>query len=119
MSTVKSKLKKGDLVMVIAGGHKTKRPNKGKVGKILRFVGEEKERVVVEGLNFVSRHQRARTSAEQSGKIPKEAPIHISNVRYYVEKLKKPVKLKVSTMTDGKKVRGYLDPSTKKFVQIA
>jgi hypothetical protein len=37
---------------------------------------------------------------------------------YYVEKLKKPVRLVKSLSADGKRVRGYKDPSTKKFVQI-
>lgn len=115
----KTKLRVGDLVMVIAGGHKEKRPNKGKVGKLLRFVGKEKDRVIVEGVNLVTRHQKARTPGAQSAKIQKEASIDLSNVMFYVETLKKPVKVKMSLRSDGKKVRGYIDPSTKKFTEIA
>lgn len=110
-------LKKGDPVMIITGGSADKRLNKGKVGKLLRFVGGQ-ERVVVEGLNFVTRHQRPTAPNKPSGKIPKEASIHVSNVMYYVEKLKRPVRIKHKLLDDGRKVRGYLDPTTKEFVTI-
>lgn len=115
-------LRKGDLVMVIAGGNNTTRPNKGKVGKILRFVGKNKERVVVEGLNFVSRHLKARGPQQQAGKIAVEGSIHTSNVMLYIEKLKKPVRVKMKQLENGKRVRGYTDKSAKKgvdsFVQL-
>ena len=107
---INSPLKSGDLVMVIAGGNKEKRANKGKVGKILRFEGKSKDRVVLEGINMVTRHQRATQPGQQAGKIQKEASIHISNVMYYVEDLKKPVRLKHQFLEDGTKVRGYLHP---------
>lgn len=116
MGTKSSSLKKGDMVMVIAGGNKSKRPNKGKVGRITRMVGDD--RVVVEGVNLFTRHQRATRPGMASGKIQKEASMHISNVMYYVEKLKRPVRLSHSVLNDGKKVRGYRDPKTKSFVQI-
>ena len=111
----KHNLKRGDTVMVIAGGNNQTRPNKGKTGKILRFVGE---RAIVEGLNFVSRHQRQSGPNKPSGKVPKEAPIHVSNLMFYAEKLKRPVRIKHKTLSDGTKVRGYLDPKSKEFVQI-
>ena len=114
----RSSLKKGDMVMVIAGGHKKKRPNKGRVGKLLRFVGENEDRVIVEGVNVMIRHQRATGPNKPSGKISREMSIHISNVMYDADKAKKPVRLKSSTLGDGKKVRGYTDPKTKEFVQI-
>jgi len=110
-------LRKGDLVMVIAGGHKIKRPNKGQVGKILAFVGDAKDRAIVEGLNMLTKHLKQTAPGKPSGKIKKEAGIHISNLMFYVEKLKKPVRLKVGTLQDGKKVRGYKDESGQ-FVQI-
>ncbi|MBN8547805.1 MAG: 50S ribosomal protein L24 [Deltaproteobacteria bacterium] len=112
----KHTLKKGDLVMVIAGGNAKKRPNIGKTGKIVRFVGAE--RAVVEGVNFMTRHQRQTGPNKPSGKISTEASIHISNLMFYVEKIKLPVRLKHKTLADGKKVRGYLDKKTKEFVQI-
>ena len=116
---VNSVLKAGDSVMVIAGGHKQKRPNKGKVAKILRFAGKKKDRVVLEGVNIVTKHQRATQPGQQGGRIQKEAPIHVSNVMYYVEELKRPVRLKHSTLEDGTKVRGYMHPEKNEFVQLA
>ena len=115
---ISTALKVGDPVMIISGGHKEKRPNKGKVGKIVSFSGDKRERVVVEGLNFITKHQRATTPQQTSGKIQKPAAVHISNVMYYVEKLSKPVRLTFSVLEDGKKVRGYLDPEKKEFVQL-
>lgn len=114
----KSRLKVGDLVMIVAGGNKKKRPLKGKTGKILRFVGSEKQRVIIEGLNHSTHHERPRSATEKGGKIQKEAPISTSNVMYYVEKLKAPVKLTTQVLKDGKKVRGYIDPKSKQFTQI-
>ena len=113
-----SRLKTGDVVIVISGGNKNKRPIKGKTGKILRFVGEDRQRVIVEGLNMVTRHTRPTTPNKPSGKIQREAALHVSNVMYYVEKLKKGMRLKTMTLADNKKVRGYVDPKTKNFVQL-
>lgn len=111
-------LKKGDTVMVIAGGHKIKRPNKGKVGRIMGFTGKNKDRVIVEGVNLMKRHQRETVPGKPHGIIQKEAGVHLSNVMYYADKLKKPVRLKYSLLADGKKVRGYIHPETSKFEQI-
>lgn len=115
---VPTALKKGDVVMVIAGGNKNKRPLKGQVAKIKAIVGDKNDRVVLEGLNLYTKHKKAVAPGEESGKIQVERPMHISNVMYYVEKLKKPVRLVKSTLADGKRVRGYKDPLSKKFVQI-
>lgn len=115
---IPTSLKKGDLVMVIAGGNKNKRPLKGQVAKIKAIVGDKNDRVVLEGLNLYTKHKKALAPGQESGKIQVELPIHISNVMYYVEKLKKPVRLVKSTLADGKRVRGYKDPSSKKFIQI-
>lgn len=117
MSKMGRMLKKGDPVMVIAGGSGDKRLNKNKTGKILRFLADQ-QRVVIEGLNFMTRHQRQTQPNQPSGKIPREAGIHISNVMYYVEKLKRPVRIKHKQLEDGRKVRGYLDPETKEFVTV-
>lgn len=104
--------------MVIAGGHQKKRPIKGRVGKLVKFVGHERQRAIVEGLNMVTRHQKAKGPGTSAARIQKEAPIHVSRLMYYVEKLKRPVRLKHSVLTDGTKVRGYSDPSTKQFIQL-
>lgn len=112
-------LRKGDPVMIIAGGNKKKRPIKGQVGKILRFVGTDRQRAIVEGLNLVVRHTRARGPNQQSGKVQKEAPIHVSRLMYFVEKAKRPVRLRSNVLEDGTKVRGYRNKGEKTFVQLA
>ena len=118
MKKSEKKLKKGDMVMVVAGGNKKKRPIKGKVGKILSFVGEARDRVLIEGVNMVTKHQRSKGPDKPAAKVTKEAPMHISNVMYYVEILQKPVKLCTRALEDGRRVRGYKHPETDKFVQI-
>lgn len=115
---VPTSLKKGDSVMVIAGGNKNKRAIKGQVAKIKAIVGDRNDRVVLEGLNLFTKHKKAAAPGQEGGKIQVERPVHISNVMYYVEKLKRPVRLVKSTLADGKRVRGYKDPTTKQFVQI-
>jgi len=113
-----SYLKKGDLVMVIAGGNKEKRPVKGKTGRIIGFSGKNNDRVLVEGLNMIKRHQRATAPGQSSKIIQKEAGVHVSNVLFYADKLNRPVRLKMKFLEDGRKVRGYLDPASKEFVQV-
>ena len=115
---VPTSLKKGDSVMVIAGGNKNKRALKGQVAKIKAIVGEKGDRVILEGLNLFTRNKRATRPGEEGGKVQVEKSVHISNVMYYVEKLKKPVRLAKSASADGKRVRGYKDPSSKKFVAL-
>jgi large subunit ribosomal protein L24 len=104
--------------MVIAGGNKQKRALKGQVAKIKAIVGDKGDRVILEGLNLYTRHKKATAPGEEGGKVQVEKSVHISNVMYYVEKLKRPVRLCKSTLADGKRVRGYKDPSSKKFVQL-
>ena len=69
----KFKIKSGDTVKVIAGDHKG---SEGKVVKILK----DKDRVVVEGVNMVSKHTKPSAANPQGGIVKKEAPLHISNV---------------------------------------
>ncbi len=72
---IKTKLKKNDLVKVVAGN------SKGATGKIL-FIDREKGRVIVEGVNIVSKHQRPTQKNPNGGILKREAPIAISNVMY-------------------------------------
>jgi large subunit ribosomal protein L24 len=69
----KLKIKKGDQVMVITG------ESKGQKGRVLE-VNREKERVLVEGINMVSKHTKPNAKAPQGGILKKEAPVHISNL---------------------------------------
>jgi large subunit ribosomal protein L24 len=70
-----SKIKKDDLVQVITG------KDKGKSGKVLS-VDTKNNRVLVEGVNMVSKHSKPSMTNQQGGIIEKEAPIDISNVMY-------------------------------------
>lgn len=98
-----ARIKKGDTVIVITG------KDKGKIGKVLRVLPRE-NRVVVEGVNIVKRHQKA-TSTRQGGIIEKEAPIHISNVMLYDQKTGKRTRVKV-VIKDGKKLRQAVHSDT-------
>lgn len=90
-------MKKGDLVKVIAG------KEKGKTGKIMKIL-REKDKVIVEKLNFVKRHQRP-TAKVKGGIVEKEGPIHVSNVAYMCNKCDAPVRIGFKVLEDGKKVR--------------
>jgi large subunit ribosomal protein L24 len=92
------KLRKGDTVMVIAGD------DKGKTGRVLA-VDSEKNRVLVEKVNFVKRHTKARGQGQQGGILEKEAPIAISNVLLYDAKAGKGVRVGTRKTKDGKRER--------------
>ncbi|OON97455.1 MAG: 50S ribosomal protein L24 [Epulopiscium sp. Nele67-Bin005] len=91
---MKTKLKKGDNVIVMTG------KCKGEQGKVT-FIDRKKGRVLVDGINMITKHQKPNAMG-QGGLIEKEAPLHISNVMYSHEG--KPVRLGVD-IQDGQKVR--------------
>lgn len=70
----KQKIRKGDDVKVIAG------KDKGKTGRVLQMVSE-KDRIIVEGVNVITRHIKPRPGIRQGGRVQQEASIHISNVQ--------------------------------------
>ena len=70
------KIRKGDTVQVIAGD------DRGKTGRVLA-IDWDKQRVLIERVNLVKRHPKARRQGVQSGIIEKEAPVHLSNVLVY------------------------------------
>lgn len=90
-------VKKNDTVMVITG------KDKAKTGKVLSMV-PKKDGVLIEGINIVKRHAKARGS-EQGGILEKEAPVHISNVALFCAKCNKPVRTRITVLEDGKKAR--------------
>lgn len=69
----KFKIKSGDTVKVIAGDHK------GSEGKVLQII-KDQDRVLVEGVNLVSKHTKPSAQNPQGGIVKKEAALHISNV---------------------------------------
>jgi large subunit ribosomal protein L24 len=97
------RIKTDDEVIVIGG------KDRGKRGKVLR-VDPKKNRVYVEGLNIVKRHQRpqqvagAQRNEQVGGVIEKEGPIHISNVMLLDPKDNKPTRIGVQ-VEDGKRFR--------------
>ncbi len=97
MQAQKFHVAKGDTVMVITGKEKSKT---GTVQKVL----PKKNGVIVEGLNMVKRHVRARGN-EAGGIVEKEAPLHISNVQLYCPKCAKPVRTKITVLENGDKQR--------------
>ena len=90
-------VKKGDTVVVIAG------KDRGKTGKILTAMPKN-NRVVVEGVNIVIKHQKPTQQVQQGGRIEQEGSIHVSNVMLYSEKDKKGVRVG-HKIDNGKKVR--------------
>ena len=80
------RLKKDDTVLVIAGRER------GKTGRILRVVSET-GRVVVERVNMIKRHQKARSAQQPGGIIEREAPLHASNVMLLCGKCSKPTRV--------------------------
>ncbi|HCZ05690.1 MAG TPA: 50S ribosomal protein L24 [Thermotogae bacterium] len=91
------KVKKGDLVKVIAG------KDKGKEGKVLRVIPKE-NKVIVENVRIVKRHQRPTQRLREGGIIEREAPIDASNVMVICPSCNKPTRIGYRFMEE-KKVR--------------
>lgn len=92
------KIRKNDTVLVIAG------KDKGKKGKVRKAMPKE-QKVIVEGVNMIKRHSKARGVARQAGIIELEAPIHVSNVMLICSKCNKPTRVGYRFLEDGRKVR--------------
>jgi large subunit ribosomal protein L24 len=92
------KIRKDDTVLVITGKDKDK---KGKV----RFAYPKKQQVIVEGVNFVKKHSKAKGAARQAGIIDLEAPLNIGKVMLICNKCNKPVRIGYKKLEDGRKVR--------------
>lgn len=92
------KIRKEDNVLVIAG------KDKGKRGKV-RFAYPEKQKILVEGVNFIKKHSKARGAVRQAGIIDLEVPIPISNVMLVCNKCSKPVRVGYKQLDDGRRVR--------------
>ena len=92
------KIRKNDTVIITAG------KDRGKSGKVRRALPSE-DRVIVEGLNMIKRHSRARKAARQAGIIELEAPLHVSNVMLLCDKCGKPTRVGFRLLADGQRVR--------------
>ena len=95
----KLRVKKGDTVYVNAGN------DKGKTGKVLSVIPAE-DRLIVEGVNMVSKHTKPNAKQPQGGIIRQEAPVHISNVQLVDPASSTPAPTRVGyKFVDGKKIR--------------
>ncbi|RPH81246.1 MAG: 50S ribosomal protein L24 [Nitrospiraceae bacterium] len=94
----KSRIHKGDVVVVIAGR------DRGKSGKVLS-VDPGAGRVVVEKVNIIKRHTKPNQKVKQGGILEREAPFAVSNVMYLCPVTQKPTRLGVRTLNDGRRVR--------------
>ena len=93
----KMSIKKGDIVVVLSG------KDKGKQGKVLEVMPKE-GKVIVEKINVVSRHTKARKQGEEGGIIQKETPVFASKVMLVCPKCGKATRVG-HAVVDGKKVR--------------
>ena len=94
----KLSIRKDDTVIVLSG------KDKGKQGKVLSVLPKE-SKVVVEGVNVVSRHTKPRKQGDQGGIIKKEAPIYACKVQRVCPKCGKPTRAAHKLLDGGKKVR--------------
>jgi large subunit ribosomal protein L24 len=93
----KLKIKKGDSVVVLAGR------DKGKHGEVVKVFPSD-NRVIVQGVNTVRRHQK-QTPGKEGGIISKEAPLHVSNIAIEDPKDGSPTRIGYRILDDGRKVR--------------
>ena len=92
------RIRTGDKVLVTAGR------DKGKTGRVERQY-PRKDQVVVEGVNIVTKHMRARPGVRQSGRIQMEAPLHVSNVILICNKCNQPIRPRITFLETGVRVR--------------
>jgi large subunit ribosomal protein L24 len=93
-----ARIRKNDTVMVITGRER------GKTGKVIRVI-PDKDRAIVERLNMVKRHTKARGPQSPYGIVEKEASIHISNLMIMCDKCNGPVRMGKLQLEDGHSVR--------------
>ena len=94
----KSKIRKGDTVVVVSGRER------GKTGKVLS-VALHAGKVIVEKLNIIKRHTKPNQKAKQGGILEREAPLQISNVMFFCPVTRKPTRIGIRLLEDGRRVR--------------
>lgn len=94
----KMHVKKGDMVELITG------KDKGKRGKVLTAFPKN-NRVIVEGINMLTKHVKPSHEMQQGGIIRQEGPVHVSNVLIYCPKCKRGRRVGKKVLKDGTKVR--------------
>jgi len=91
-------IRKNDSVMVISGRER------GKTGKVLRVM-PERDAAIIERVNLVKRHARARGPQQPGGILEKEAPIRLSDIMLMCDKCNAPVRVGSKAMSGGDKAR--------------
>ncbi len=107
------KIKKNDMVMIIAGN------DRGKTGKILK-VFPKINKVIIEGINMRKRHTKPTQKNPQGGILEKEAPINASNVMMLDPKTNEPTRLGAQIILDektGKKKRARVSRASGEMIQ--
>jgi large subunit ribosomal protein L24 len=99
--TPKLHVRAGDMVMVMAGSIER---GKGKTGKVLNVFPKE-GKVVVEGINLITKATKSKTQMQKSGHVTKEGKIYAAKVMLYCTSCKKPTRIKHKTLDNGKKTR--------------
>ncbi len=106
-------IKKGDLVQVISGPKPERGGDRGKQGKVLEVLTDQ-DRVIVQGINYVTRHTRVgqtQRGTKTGGIETVEAPIHISNVQVVDPSTKKPTRV-------GHRVEEQVKDGEKRTVRV-
>lgn len=91
-------VKKGDTVIVVSG------KDKGKKGEILTSI-PSKNRVIVKGINMITKHVKPNAANRQGGMVRKEGAVHASNVMLYCTKCNNATRIMHKILEDGSKVR--------------
>jgi len=91
------KIRKGDRVQVVAGN------DRGRIGRVLAVI-PEKNRIIVENVNMITKHQRATQSLRQPGIVQREGTIHMSNVLPICPECDEPTRVGF-TEVEGRKMR--------------
>ncbi len=94
----KVSFKKGDNVLVISGD------DKGKKGKIVDIF-PDKRQAIIEGVNFLRKHNKPTQKVPQGGIVKKEGPLHISNIKLICNKCNQATAIKRERTKEGKRVR--------------
>jgi large subunit ribosomal protein L24 len=99
MSRLATPIRKNDNVLVTTG------KDRGKQGRVLKVL-PEKNRLIVEGVNFIKRHTKPNPQRQiKGGVVEREAPLHASNVQLVCPECSKPTRLGKKILGDGRKVR--------------
>lgn len=92
------RIKKGDNVVITAG------KDKGTRGEVLAVFPSD-DKVLVQGVNVITKHIKPSQTNPQGGRVRKEAPIHLSNVMIADPKTGTPTRVRINTLEDGTRVR--------------